>query len=824
MTDLDWQQVKKLFAEALEQPADARAAHLDGRCNGNQILLDEVNSLLAAADEPESLIESNSIDLAQKIGAEADDIALHHFGNYRILREIGSGGMGAVFLAERDDGEFTMQVALKIVRQSIADQNIIERFKSERQILANLSHPNIAALHDGGVSDKGEPFLAMEYVDGETLTEYCDNHRLTIQERLRLFLKICSAVSYAHRNLVVHRDIKPSNILINRDGEPKLLDFGLAKAFDIDGSKTQTALRAFTPAYASPEQIRGGNITTASDVYSLGVVFYELLTGVKPVNVEDKSFEEIVETISNHDPIKPSSTDQDDDRGVGSKLLRGDLDNIALTAIRKEPERRFGSVEEFANDIERHLDGRPISARANTTRYIVGKFVRRNRIAVAAGVLVSLAILIGVTISLWQGAIARREAAKSDEVSTFLQIMLSTAVPESETGGKKGVHATIIDILDEATRRLDGDQLSSEPEVKAQLRQVIGEGYMSQGMYNEAERNIQAALDGQLALYGTNSNKTVKTEFDLATLYFARADYDRAMDINERRFSVLRDEFNHQRVDPVFFVDKLNDYGLVLRARGNTETAEQLLREALDVCDRYGLATQIEGVRTFLTLILLDRGKFDEAKSSQQLAVGRLRKLPEDKASQLPGALTLLGSIKMEKGELPEAQADLIEAEELYRQLFGPDFTAIYDNVRLQAQAAYLIGNFPVAERKIGMALENYRKTSNPKYISFATALTVQGLILNKLGRPSEAEAILREAVKLRMENLPESHFMTALTKGALGEVLLDEKKLDEAAPLIRSSYASLVASQKTENERLRLGKARLDRLESAISQNYTSH
>ena len=357
MTEIDWLQVKTLFAEALELPPDQRSEFLGKRCDGDERLLEEVRSLLAAAEEPQNLIEDHAIDLAAKISGSTNNQTEQHFGNYRIVREIGSGGMGTVFLAERDDGEFSMQVALKIVRQSVADREIIERFKRERQILAGLNHPNIAALHDGGINEKGEPFLAMEYVDGETLIEFCDQNRLSIPERLRLFLKICAAVAYAHRNLVVHRDIKPSNILITNDGEPKLLDFGLAKAFETDSSKTQTALRAFTPAYASPEQIQGKSITTASDVYSLGVVFYELLAGTKPLNIEDKSFEEILETISKSEPAKPSdavSKREEEKRRKGERenivaptpisaspylpfspsQLRGDLDNIALTAIR----------------------------------------------------------------------------------------------------------------------------------------------------------------------------------------------------------------------------------------------------------------------------------------------------------------------------------------------------------------------------------------------------------------------------------------------------------------------------------------------------------
>jgi eukaryotic-like serine/threonine-protein kinase len=408
----NWQQVKDLFADVVEQPADKRMDFLRVKCNGNEEMFREVASLIEASGETDNLIEQNALDLASGIGIESANYVEQHFGNYRILREIGSGGMGTVFLATRDDGEFSMQVALKIVRQSVADREIIARFKRERQILADLNHPNIAVLHDGGVSEKGEPYLAMEYVEGETLTDYAEKHDLPTREKLKLFLKICSAVSYAHRNLVVHRDIKPSNILVTKDGEPKLLDFGLAKAFESDTSKTQTALRAFTPAYASPEQIQGQNITTASDIYSLGVVFYELLTGAKPFNFEGKSYEEILRTATHSLPPLPSANQRS---AIRDPHLKGDLDNIALTAIRKEPERRFKTVEDFADDIRRYLDGMPISARPNTNRYLAGKFIQRNRIAVVAAGLILISLIAGLAFSLGQAERARKERDRAEK-------------------------------------------------------------------------------------------------------------------------------------------------------------------------------------------------------------------------------------------------------------------------------------------------------------------------------------------------------------------------------------------------------------------------
>lgn len=414
MPEPDWQLVKDSFAEAYELHAEERNRFLDELRTQDAELHDEVVSLIAAAEQPENIIEENAVDLAANITPNEPDLTGRQFGNYRIIRELGSGGMGAVFLAERDDGQFKMQVALKVVRQSVVDSDTRKRFLAERQILADLHHPNIAALYDGGVTEAGEPFLAMEYIEGDPLTEYANEKELSIRERLELFLKVCSAVSFAHRNLIIHRDIKPSNIMVAADGEPKLLDFGLAKALSFDTNKTQTAFRAFTPAYASPEQFKGVAVTTASDIYSLGVVLYELLTGREPYTIEDKSLDEIIRTLTETEPLRPSSLEDIATGNSARTELRGDLDVIVLKALRKEPERRFQTVDDMAADIRRHLDGRPIAARPNTFGYIAAKSFARNKAAFISAALILIALVAGLGIALWQAEQARRDRDRAE--------------------------------------------------------------------------------------------------------------------------------------------------------------------------------------------------------------------------------------------------------------------------------------------------------------------------------------------------------------------------------------------------------------------------
>ncbi|HEX8288980.1 MAG TPA: serine/threonine-protein kinase [Pyrinomonadaceae bacterium] len=451
MKQEEWKKIKEIFAVAIEQPAALRSQYLREACGEDLFLRGEVESLLAAGDETEQIIEQNAFDLAAHI--KNDSFEGKQFGNYKIIREIGRGGMGAVFLAARTDAQFEQQVALKIIRQTFADREIERHFRRERQILASLNHPNIARLYDGGVGADGSPYFVMEYIEGESLLDFAEKRDLDIKSRLGLFLQICSAVSYAHRNLIVHRDIKPSNILVDRDGTPKLLDFGLAKTldFDPDSSGAETVFRAFTPNYASPEQIRGQKVTTASDIYSLGVCLYELLTERRPYNFTTESFEEIIHAVCETAPIRPSSaivTEPSKSRSTKrsenwearneklAKSLRGDLDNIILMALRKEPERRYATVEQFAGDIERYLKGLTVSARPATFSYRAAKFVERNKLAVLAAVLIVLSLVGGAIISLWQASVARAERDRAtrrfDDVRYLSNAILFDVAPRIE--------------------------------------------------------------------------------------------------------------------------------------------------------------------------------------------------------------------------------------------------------------------------------------------------------------------------------------------------------------------------------------------------------
>jgi serine/threonine protein kinase len=382
MTAEDWQKVKEIFNAALDLPAGERHSFIEENCADDELRV-EVEALLVSADEAESFIEEPALTRVSHLVTDVSRASYigRQIGSYKIERELGKGGMGAVFLASRADDEFHKKVAIKLIKRGFDTDEIINRFRHERQILAGLEHPFITRLIDGGSTDDGLPYLVMDYVEGLALTKYCAAQQVSLNERLDIFLKICSAVNYAHQNLIIHRDLKPSNVLVGEDGTPKLLDFGIAKLTESDASATlggtQTTFRVMTPEYASPEQVSGQTVTTRSDIYSLGVVLYELLTGTRPFRIRTNSAEEISRIITDTSPTKPSESARKGEAAkrrsgekeagkfaskisasprlpFSSSELRGDLDNIILMAMRKEPERRYSSVEQFAEDIRRY--------------------------------------------------------------------------------------------------------------------------------------------------------------------------------------------------------------------------------------------------------------------------------------------------------------------------------------------------------------------------------------------------------------------------------------------------------------------------------------
>lgn len=478
MTPERYQQLKVVFQEALEQRSDQRRAYLEIACVGDPALRRDVESLLATDEQQGQVLDKPLPALAPEL-RRADDTEVlgNRMGSYRLERLVKEGGMGAVYEAWRADDQYRQRVALKLIRASVASESTLHRFRQERQILAALAHPHIAHLLDGGVTPDGQPYLVMEYVEGQPIDEYCETHRIGIRDRIRLFQKVCSAVQYAHQNLIVHRDLKPSNILVTAEGTVKLLDFGIAKLLreeqDNRAPRTRTGMPLMTPEYASPEQVRGESNTTATDVYSLGVVLYELLTGRRPFRLEQRLLGEIEQIICEQEPPPPStavSTETATNTGAGRperlrRTIAGDLDNIVLLALRKEPQRRYASVEQLHRDLQHYLDGLPVLAQKPTWHYRTAKFLRRHRAGVIAA-LVFVTLIGGIMATAWQARIAQAERGRAvrrfHDVRRLANTMLfevHSAIEElpGATPARELLVRRGLEYLDSLTREAAGD-------------------------------------------------------------------------------------------------------------------------------------------------------------------------------------------------------------------------------------------------------------------------------------------------------------------------------------------------------------------------------
>jgi serine/threonine protein kinase len=541
----DWAEVERLLDEALEVAPAERAAFLERTARASPALRAEVERLLRASARPPGFLDGAGQDYAAPLMNGEDEGPASsgaRVGPYRILGEAGQGGMGTVFLAERDE-PYRQRVALKIARGALAlDGHLLRRFGEERQILAGLQHPHIAQLLDGGVTEEGLPWLAMEYVQGEPIDRYCAVRALGLEARLGIFLAVCDAVQFAHQHLVVHRDLKPSNILVTPEGQVKLLDFGIAKVLEVAPDSaadrealTRTGVRVLTPEYASPEQIRSEPVTVRSDVYSLGVLLYELLAGRRPYRLTGRTPLEVERAVLEQEPERPSAV-------AGAprlrRRLRGDLDTIVLTALRKEPARRYQSVDRLATDLRRYLEGRPVTARPDTWRYRAAKFARRHRLRLAAAALVMLSLVGGLAGTAWQARAASHEAAKQREVKDFLIGLFQVSDPEQSRG--REINAR--ELLERGTRRADS-ALARSPELQSELLHVLGVIHRELGLYGRADTLLERAVRLSRSVHGEQSADLAARLTDWASVLIRQSRLESADSALQSALLIRRREF-----------------------------------------------------------------------------------------------------------------------------------------------------------------------------------------------------------------------------------------------------------------------------------------
>jgi serine/threonine-protein kinase len=790
-----WPRVEEILQSVLDRPAAERAAALAGACGTDAELRSEVESLLAFQEDEsaESLTRDSGFgDAIRVLERQRGGLSAgRRIGAYRILREIGRGGMGTVYLAARADDTFQKLAAIKIIRYGLNPEEIAQRFRRERQILASLDHPNIARLLDGGETDDNLPYIVMEYIEGESIDQYCSGHKLSIEERLRLFQGVCSAVSYAHQHLIIHRDIKPANVLVTKDGEPRLMDFGIAKLLSPETTEepTLTGWRALTPEYASPEQVRGEPITTASDIYSLGVLLYCLLTGHRPYRSEMSSPAEVERAICEEEPQKPNERAPHAVR----KQLRGDVDTIVLTALRKEPRRRYLSVEQFSEDIQRHLMNLPVTARPDTRGYRAAKFIRRNRAWIAAAAIAVLSLSGGIALSLRQTYVARRERdlarveqAKSAQMNSFLQEMVSGTW---RTANQKGLEATVADMLGEAARRAD-TELASQPELRAEMLLTIGSAYEQQAKYDLAERYLHEAYETSLRLHGPGARETASAMHALASLAYLTGDYAGADSWFHKALPIYRRHAADENPQETEMPPILSDAAFAARAAGRFDEAERLWREALTYTPRLPPKYRpMDGtVKTFLAQLYVDRGEIEKADQLVSEASRELRGLGD--RPSLAQALIDLGNVRRFQRRYAEADASIQEGADLYAAAQGADHPNVGYGFISLANSRYYQGRYDLAEEDARKALKIFEKLPARAH-SRESADIALGLILNKTGRSTQAEPLLREALAIARQN-PGRLLDAAVASGALGECLATQRRYEEAEPLLAQSYGDL--------------------------------
>ena len=597
-----WQRVRDLFERALELPAGEREGFLASACAGDPAVRHEVETLLRADAESvaTAALAAGHPDLVEAIDADArererDQLTGMRIGPWRLLREIGRGGMGAVWLAERADGEYAQQAAVKLVRSGWDADALLQRFRAERQILATLSHPNIARLLDGGVADDGRPYLVLEYVDGALIGEYCDQRRLGIAQRLELFLAVCDAVAHAHRSLVVHRDLKPSNILVDRDGHVKLLDFGIAKLLEAgaDGGATATALRVFTPEYAAPEQIQGRPVTTGVDVHALGLLLYELLTGRRPYRATASTPAAYEQAILTEEPQRPSRVADHVDIDTlalaharnlqPSSLrarLRGDLDAIVLKALRKEPAQRYASVEAMADDVRAFLVQAPVKARRGNFNYRATRFLQRHALAAGLALFAIASLVGGLGVALWQAEraraqrdVAEAEARKSGAVVEFLTRVFA----EAEPGQTDGKDPPASELLARGIARID-EQTDLDPATRAALLVAMGRAHSRLGDGTFVQALMQRAVAS--ARTSGNPRDEIDTRIALASALSTNSRYeDTLAEYGEVRRMILA----HGIDDPLLLARVDSSTGIALGNLDRSAEAWPYLARALAV-------------------------------------------------------------------------------------------------------------------------------------------------------------------------------------------------------------------------------------------------
>ncbi len=752
MSRVNFERLDALFHAALDTPEDERTRFIDQACGDDAELKRRLLAMLVH-DQVASDPLAAAVQSGQRQFRRGRDTAPGQIGPFRILRRLGRGGMGSVWLGQREGREFVQQVAIKLLHD-IDDSTLTSaRLRRERQVLATLQHPNIARLVDGGELDDGTPWVAMEHVDGISLARYAQTHHAGLRARLRLFLQLLDAVAYAHRHLVVHRDIKPENVLVDGDGHVKLLDFGIAKLLDdsIAGQAAQamTVAGAMTPAYASPEQLLGRPVTTQTDVYSLGVVLYELLSGSLPFPPEDGlaplALQNRICTTQAAPPSQARSAP------VSPRRLRGDLDRIVLKALRKEPERRYASVEALAEDLKRYLDGRPVTARPDSLRYRLGKFVARNPLGVAVSLLLLLTVLAFAITSRWQATRfaaqrdrAQTEAAAAQQVATYMIDLFQ--VPDPVESARRDLSAR--DLLDKAAASLP-EQIQDAPKLRARMMHVIGLSYANIGDFKAAEKMLEGALAIREAEFGADSLQVSDTLNRLGNVYRMYGQLGKADAALSRALDIRRKLATGPSHD---LADAWNNVGLLKYQLGDYAAALRDLKHAIDMHRAVaGKDTQVVAIAwNNRALALQSLGRYREAEREVREAIRIKQTLGLDGRSTMVNSQAVLASLLVDQGQLDEALALRRKTLARRRILYPQGHPSLVAGLINMGQLQLLLGHAASARQNLVEALDWARKIDSASGLLTARAELALGRLALARGDISVAHQQIKRALAAR--------------------------------------------------------------------------
>ncbi len=874
-----WARIQSLFDDVIALPTAQREAWLDEHCGDDPELRNYLTSLLAADEGIDATVEQTIVGAARDAfgGSEANQLAGETIGPYRIERLLGEGGMGMVYLASRADKQFEQQVAIKLGRHRLVDPQTEYRLRHERQILADLDHPGIARLFDGGTTEEGVPYIVMEYIDGVRIDAYCDLHRLGIKDRLELFRRICLAVHHAHQNLIIHRDIKPSNILVTDDGTPKLLDFGIAKLTDAAGAATQGLTQegavVMTPANATPEQILGQPVTTATDVYGLGLLLYRLLCGMRPFEADSMTPADIARKVceenlrapsvrlhrlqhgpGNHAAARVQAAEIADNRKLSAerlvRRLRGDLDTIVMQALNKDPARRYRSAGALAEDIDLHLESMPIRARRDAWTYRAAKFVRRHYVGVAITAAVA-AMLVGfsVVVSVQNRTIVdERDTAR--EVSRFLEDLFLAQDPVRA----RGASVTAEELLAAGAQRIRVE-LAERPEIQSTLMATIGRVYFSLGVYEDSSDLLAQALKLRIQEHGEAHPEIAVLKNDLAKALTRVPEYERAEELLQDALA-LNIEFNgrdsvesadnfynlaelnlqvgdltaaenyasssievyegYRQTHPIDLAEAKNMLGHILQRLGNLDGAEVLFREAIEILEQEGgsdhplMAYHLQN----LGMLQRARGDLTAAEESFDEAIAAARRVFGDEHYLVWETMIDKGSLLHERGQFDQAERVMRDALALHIESRGAEHPLIGYDLTVLGMLLHDKGEVAEAEAALNDAIDLFNRVFDPDHQYTASAMTELGAVFNTRGRSDRSVSLLQDALEIRLQDYAPDHALVAATRTELGDAYLRLGDVEAAATQLEASAAVLADAPGRRGDRLR---AALGRLETAL-------